>query len=285
MKRLVTFFMMSLALSALAQPVAIEATLLTSSTGRQQGFLSKQDVFQKAVLLKSPTKQDTALLVFRGWPGIARLQASQDWQRNLNFMARNAQLFLDAGISIVVMDCPSDQQAMLSTYDPASCDDGYRSSKQHAEDVTSMMDKLNKDHGLSKFYVFGHSYGSLSSKWLAHHLGSRLEGSIHSAAQTTGGRDRFTGFGNSAMSVDVSRLAAPSLHIHHEGDGCASTPYATVRGYAKDNLVTVRGGSRNGDPCGGGHLHSYEGREIEVSKAIIAWISDKEVRALVGAPD
>lgn len=285
MKGLFTFFAMSIALSAAAQTVAIDATLLTSSTGRQHGMLSKQDVIQRAVLLKSSSKQDTALLVFRGWPGIARLEASQDWRRNLNFMARNVQLFLDAGISVVVMDCPSDQQSMLGNFDPASCDDGYRSSKQHAEDVTSMMDKLNKDHGLSKFYVFGHSYGTLSSKWLAHNLGSRLEGSIHSAAQTVAGRGRFTGFGNSAMSVDVNRLAAPSLHIHHEADGCASTPYATVRGYAKDNLVTVRGGSRNGDPCGGGHLHSYEGRETEVSKAIIAWISDREVRALVGASD
>jgi len=281
MRRLILVLAAWMALGAHAQAPAFDASLLVIPTGRQQGLFTKEDVLQRAVLLKSPVAQDTALLVFRGWPGIARLESANDWRRNLNFMGGRVRLFLDAGISLVVMDCPTDQQAMAGPYNPAACDDGYRSSRQHADDVALVIDRLAKEHGFSKFYVFGHSYGTISSKWLAHHLGSRLEGSIHSAAQTLGGAR----FGYSAMSVDMSRLAAPSLHVHHEADACAFTPYATVKGYASGNLVSVRGGRRNGDPCGGTHLHSYEGRETEASEAIIAWIRQREVRAAVGIPD
>jgi hypothetical protein len=70
--------------------------------------------------------------------------------------------------------------------------------------------------------------------------------------------------------------------VHNERDACRSTPYDYVQGYAKDNLVTVRGGIPDGDPCGGGHLHSHQGREEVVVKAIIAWIKTRQVDRLIG---
>lgn len=270
---------------ALAQATAFDTSLLVVPTARQQGLFTKEDVLQKALLLKSSVAQETALLVFRGWPGIARLQSANDWRRNLNFMQDRVSLFLEAGISLVIVDCPTDHNALLGAYDPASCDDAYRSSRQHVDDVTRVIDKLKTDHGLSRFYVFGHSYGTISSKWLAHHLGDRLAGSIHSAAQTRAGGMRFAGYASTAMSVDLSKLQAPSLHIHHGNDACPYTPYETVQRYAGANLVTVRGGRTSGDPCGARHYHSYEGRESEASQAVIAWITRREVQAMVGAPD
>jgi hypothetical protein len=49
-----------------------------------------------------------------------------------------------------------------------------------------------------------------------------------------------------------------------------------VKGYAGENLVTVRGG----DPVGGGgHLHSHLGREEIVIRSIISWIKTKKARS------
>lgn len=55
-----------------------------------------------------------------------------------------------------------------------------------------------------------------------------------------------------------------------------------MREYAGENLVTVRGGVPGGDPCGGAHLHSYQGREELVVRSIISWIKNKKVERLVG---
>ena len=55
-----------------------------------------------------------------------------------------------------------------------------------------------------------------------------------------------------------------------------------IKGYAGENLVTVRGGTPEGDPCEGIHLHSYRGRERVVVGAIITWIKTGKVERLVG---
>jgi hypothetical protein len=70
--------------------------------------------------------------------------------------------------------------------------------------------------------------------------------------------------------------------VHNENDACRSTPYHYVKNYSQDNLVTVRGGVPEGDPCGGGHLHSHQGREVAVVESIIRWIKTKQVDRLIG---
>jgi hypothetical protein len=55
-----------------------------------------------------------------------------------------------------------------------------------------------------------------------------------------------------------------------------------VKGYAGENLLTVRGGIPEGDPCGAAHLHGYQGREEVVVKAIIAWIKTGKTERVVG---
>jgi hypothetical protein len=56
----------------------------------------------------------------------------------------------------------------------------------------------------------------------------------------------------------------------------------TVKECAGENLVTVRGGVPGGDPCGGTHLHSYQGREELVVRSIISWIKTRKVDRLIG---
>jgi hypothetical protein len=84
-------------------PILIEADV-----GRETGVFSKSPVVQRAILLKPSIPSDTALLFYRGWSGIANIKSENDWYRNLNFLKNNTNLFAQAGISLVVMDCPSE---------------------------------------------------------------------------------------------------------------------------------------------------------------------------------
>ncbi|HKB61662.1 MAG TPA: alpha/beta fold hydrolase [Burkholderiales bacterium] len=253
--------------------------LIEIDRGRTEGLFTKSPVFQRAILAKPAKPTDTALLYFRGYPGIARIQSVAHKQRNLQpFMRMNQHIFAQEGIALVIMDCPTDQWGAPGPR-PSACFDNYRSSKQHADDVRSVIARLRDEHGFSKIFVMGHSMGTVSSRWLAKNLGSEISGSIHSASMNGPTRD---GFANSVSGVSYDTIAAPVLHVHNENDACPGTPYYVVKGYAGENLVTVRGGVPAGDPCGGTHLHSYGGREELVVRSIISWIKTKKVDRQIG---
>lgn len=253
--------------------------LIEIDRGRTEGIFTKSPVFQRAILAKPAKPTDTALLYFRGYPGIARIQSVADKQGNLQpFMRMNQRIFAEEGIALVIMDCPTDQWSAPGPY-VTSCLDSYRSSKEHADDVRSVIARLRDEHGYSKIFVMGHSFGTISSRWLAKNLGSEIDGSIHSASMN--GRNP-QGFANSLSRFSYDTIAAPILHVHNENDACQHTPYSIVKEYAGENLVTVRGGVPKGDPCGGTHLHSYQGREEIVIRSIISWIKTKKVDRVIG---
>src|SRR3982751_1220621 len=84
--------------------------LIEIDTGRTQGIFTKSAVFQRATLARPEKPSDTALLYFRGYPGIVRIQSVADKSRNLQpFMRMNQRLLAEEGIALVVMDCPADQ--------------------------------------------------------------------------------------------------------------------------------------------------------------------------------
>jgi alpha/beta superfamily hydrolase len=258
----------------------VNPILVEVQTGRESGVFPKSPVVQRAIILQPSAPSDTALLFYRGWSGIANIKSANDWQRNLNFLKNYTGLFDEAGISLVVMDCPSDENGVSPGNTPLGCNDDFRSSKKHADDVRKVIATLREKNSITKFYVMGHSYGAISSKWLAKNLGNELSGSIHSASQTLATRNRA--FAYSMESFDMSSIKAPVLNIHHADDQCAYTPYSTVLAYSTKNLITVKGGIPSGDICGGGHYHSFEGREEVSSKAIIKWIKTGQLEELIG---
>lgn len=257
-------------------PILIEA-----DTDRETGIFSKSAVIQRAIMLKPSVSSDTALLFYRGWSGIANIQTENDWKRNLNYLRNNTDLFAQAGITLVVMDCPTDENSVTTGNTPLGCDDDYRSSIKHANDVRKLMALLKEKYEINKFYIMGHSYGTVSSKWLAKNLGNEIQGSIHSASMTYANR-RNRAYGYSVESFDMSTLKASVLNIHHVDDMCFLTPYATVAAYSMQNLITVKGGEGTGDVCGGTHLHSMAGRERATSEAIIKWIKTGQIQSVVG---
>ncbi len=279
MKWLFSIFALAFFGPAIAQtmtPILIEVDV-----GRESGVFAKSPVVQRAILLKPSIQTDTALLFYRGWSGIANIKTVNDWKRNLNYLQNNTDLFAQAGIALVVMDCPSDENSVAPGNKPLGCNDDYRSSVKHADDVRKIMALLKEKYGIKNFYVMGHSYGTISSKWLAKNLGKEIQGSIHSASMTVANNHNRS-YGSSVESFDMSLLNAPVLNIHHGDDQCSHTPYLTVVAYSKSNLITVKGGEGTGDVCGGTHLHSMGGREEVTSKAIVRWIKTGQVQSIVG---
>jgi len=258
---------------------------LNIDTGRVEGLFTKQPVYQRAIMLAKPNPDsDTALLFFRGWPGIWRYSEKTDVTRTSPRGQLMRDVYAKEGITFVSVDCPTDQwgaeirpTAFISG-PPPSCLDNYRQSQQHADDVRKVIQLLRKEHGIRHFYVQGHSFGTISSRWLAKHLDKEIDGVIHSASMN--GPNPRAGY--SVVGFDYASLSAPQLYIHHENDACTSTPYAAVKAYAGNNLVTVRGGIAQGDPCGAGHLHSFEGRDGEVAQAIADWILHRKLEPVIG---
>lgn len=277
-------FFFALIMACATVPASAADTLIEIDTGRTTGFFSRSPAVLRAILSSPSQPTQTALLFFRGWPGIAWIESAEDKARNLlPFMRTTEPLLHEAGIALVVVDCPTDQWgAGRRGPSPVSCDDAFRASPLHAEDVRRLIRKLGADHGLTDIYLLGHSYGTISSKWLAVALGDEIRGSIHSAAMSQAAGGQYTRFGSTASRVPLGEIKAPVLHVHHRDDACRTTPFAPVKAYAGDRLVTVTGGSPAGDPCGGGHFHSYLGVERSVGEALIAWIRSRKVVDVVG---
>lgn len=250
--------------------------LIEIDTGRKTGVFVRSPVLQRAILSPPAQATGTALLFFRGWPGIGWIETAGDKARNLLPFMREAEPLLHAaGIALVIVDCPTDQWGPRprSTF-PESCDDTFRSSTSHAGDIRRLLEKLRTEHGMTDFYLLGHSYGSISSKWLALALGDEIRGSIHSAAMTVQGGGPYQRYGSSAALVPMEKIRARVLHLHHRQDACPNTPYAAVQGYAGENLVSIEGGAPTGsDPCGALHYHSYRGVERVAAEAVVRWIT------------
>lgn len=261
---------------------------------REFGFFSKSPAVLRAVYVapaKSRPKQ--AILFFSGWPGILWIPENfqpdkmiQNSAKSKFFVTKHLGMFAEQDLVLVMVDCPTDEWGNSTrTRDPMGCGDSYRSSQKHAQDIRRLMRHLHDHQGVEKFYVMGHSYGSISSRWLAANLGHEIEGSIHSASLThmsAPQNPKLLDFGNSLPRFNNDLISKPYLYIHNAQDQCHSNQYPTIQKLVPDRLITVKGGAAEGDPCGGGHLHSYQGREVEALNAILKWVKTKEITPVVG---
>ena len=270
---IIGFFM---ALSCSAEPILIEEKL-----DRTQGVFIKNPVYIRALAWMPEEKADTVILYFNGWPSISRIENDKTFFNGINRFIR-VSMFLKENVGVVLMDCPTDQWGIKSWDVPTACDDSYRSSKQHVQDIERVIKFLKESHAIKNFYLMGHSHGTISAKLLGKAMAQDVAGVISSAAVTLRYKGAVSNFGWAGENFNMDDLKIPVLNIHHEEDGCWPTPYATVLKYSKNNLITVQGGIKNGPVCGGGNYHSYEGNEIEINKAIIKWIQSREVTPYVG---
>ncbi len=230
----------------------------------------------RGLLDLAPAPNGKVLMVFPGWPGIPRIEL-KDGRPSWLYLQQHVQemrpLLHQAGISVLTVDCPTDQWGQRGP-SPTACDDDYRSSMQHAQDVRALIAQTRQAAALQQFYAMGHSYGAVSSHWLAIHLGTELAGSIHSATQSVAGGGAFTRYASTVATIAPAQLPPTSIYLHHRDDLCRFTPYAFAKKQAIHGLMTVTGGNRWSEPCGKASFHSYAERSQEVGAALVKWLNE-----------
>jgi len=85
--------------------------------------------------------------------------------------------------------------------------------------------------------------------------------------------------GRPVPAMPLGKLKIPTLVVHHKDDGCEHCAYSEIpklmnrlMGAARTELVTIEGGTNNGDPCEAQAYHGFNGRDEEVVDKIAKWI-------------
>lgn len=232
-------------------------------------------VTMNIIIMESEPPMQKVLLVVPGSPGSdgrVMLKSTTPFDRSVQYFGPHKAMFESSGIALVGVGCPTDQW-----FNKDNCGDDYRSSQQHIDDMNVVVAFLKQRNGFKDFYIFGHSSGGISSRWLSLRMPEQFKGVINSSVMNKS----FGGLANSMSNFDMRAIKIPVLNIAHENDTCGSTPYDLVKKYSNGNLITVRGGEGSGEVCGRLHRHSFAGRQKAVSKAIIKWINTGEVESFI----
>ena len=229
---------------------------------------TRNGVSQRFLLIPA-TEPKAAVVLFAGGHGGLQLNeaGSPRWGNN-NFLVRSARLFAAQGFTVAVIDAPSDKQSppYLS---------GLRQSPEHVADVKAVIAWL-KDEVKRPVWLIGTSRGTQSVAAVSTALGRNggPDGLVLTSTILNDPRSR------SVPDMALEKLTVPVLVVHHEQDACRVCLFrdmprlmeklATV---PRKELMTLRGGENQGDPCEALAYHGFNGLEAEVVGRITAWIA------------
>ena len=232
---------------------------------------TRPGVTQRFVYL-APENPKAAVVLFAGGHGGLQIlpNGSFKWGEG-NFLVRTRQLFVQNGLSVAVVDAPSDRQA-------APFLGGFRQTPEHVADIKAVIAWLKKQANVPVWLV-GTSMGTLSAAFVATQVGPG-----------DGGPDGLV-LTSSILSFDAGRplpamplqnIAIPVLIVHHEQDGCKYCAYSQIprllgklSSTPKKELLTFKGGENRGDPCEALAYHGFNGLEEDVVVKIAEWILAK----------
>jgi dienelactone hydrolase len=227
---------------------------------------TRSGVTQRFLYMPAADAQAAVILFVGGHGGLQFDESGRPRTLRNNFLVRSRALFAAQGLTVAIVDAPSDRQA-----EPYL--NGFRHTPEHAADVRAVIAWLKAQTKLPVWLV-GTSRGTQSAAAVA-------------VALKTGGPDGVVltstvlvdrrGMPVPDMAVDTLKI--PALVVHHEQDTCRACLYsgvprlmAKLAPLPKKELVTFRGGESRGDPCESLAYHGYNGIESEVVGRIGAWI-------------
>jgi dienelactone hydrolase len=181
-----------------------------------------------------------------------------------NFLSGGAKRFTDNGITVAIVDVPSDRRTL----------EGFRNTAEHAQDTAAVIAFLRQQSNLP-VWAIGTSNGSLSAATAAALLKEHGPDGIVLTSSVT----RKPGVAaHPVTDAALDQIMVPTLFVHHKNDGCAITPYSAIPGVMesmkkakKVDLITIEGGENRGNPCHTGY-HQFLGIEAVVTKQIADWI-------------
>jgi hypothetical protein len=258
-------------------PLFAIALLALLSSGHAQTIPSVVDiptrsgVTQRMIVL-SPPEPKAAVILFAGGHGGLQIFAngSMKWGEG-NFLVRTRQLFADAGLTVAVIDAPSDRQSppFLS---------GFRQRPEHAADVKAAIAWL-RENAKAPVWLIGTSRGTQSAAYATTELAGPdgPDGLVLTSTILTD----FKG-NRPVPAMPLNKIRVPVLVVQHEQDGCEHCSFSEVPvlmaklgNASRTQLLAFKGGENRGDPCEAFAYHGFNGLEREVVQQIAAWILAK----------
>ena len=261
---------------------ALTAWLVAASPAGAQEIVrldARPGVTQSYFLARVPKDPQAVALLFPGGGGSIGLRSEDGRIRFApgNFLVRVRAEFVKRDVVTAILDAPSDAQSAWGMTDE------FRLGDAHLTDVRAILVDLGRRFPELPVFLIGTSRGTVSAASLGARLDRGVAGVVLTSSmyRATGPRANEPGPGLSRF--DFARLKLPVLIVHHQHDGCASTPYIDAYHLAKTfPLVTVKGGvPATSGPCEPMSAHGFLGREVETVEAIVNWMLkrpyDKEI--------
>lgn len=222
------------------------------------------------ILVITPDKAKAAVILFPGGDGGVTLEADGRIPKLAgNFLVRSRQLFVDQGLTTVVIDAPSDRQS----YPYLS---GYRQTAEHVADVKAVIAWLRTQANIPVWLV-GTSRGTQSAGYVATQLprtDGGPDGIVLTASVVRDPRSR------ALPEMALDRVRIPVLVAHHRQDSCRVCLFSDVpllmdklTAATRRELLVFDGGINVGDPCEARAYHGFNGIEREVIDRIADWIT------------
>ena len=232
---------------------------------------TRPSVTQRMIVLL-PEKPKAAVVLLAG--GHGGLQITRDgiikWGEK-NFVVRSRQLFAANGLTVVLIDAPSDRQ------NPPFLG-GFRQKPEHVADIKAVIAWL-KQRGDIPVWLVGTSRGTQSAAFIASQLAPSdggPDGIVLTSTILADTRSR------PVPRMPLGKIQVAALVVHHKMDGCEHCKYVNLpqlmdnlTAVPRKELLTFEGGNTQGDPCEAMAYHGFNGIEQEVVTKIVVWITQK----------
>ncbi len=231
---------------------------------------TRKGVIQKFFVIK-PKKSAANVILFAGGHGALDLREDSGfltigWGSG-NFLVRTRDRFAENGLTVAVVDAPSD---MLG----GGMSGGFRSTSPHVKDIEGVIAYLKRLNGLPVWLV-GTSRGTESAAFVAIHSRAPIGGLVLTSSITVSNKN-----GSAIDGFALEKIRVPVQIVYHEQDGCDVTPAygnrSIARGLINSPKVSSKGFTGGWEPisgpCNALSAHGFLGVEDEVVAAIAEFI-------------
>lgn len=174
---------------------------------------------------------------------------------------------------VVAVGLPSDQSPGLSLE--------WRETKEHAQDISAVMDVVMKQYPGARITVLGFSNGCRSAAHVSaaarKRWGTSLQGVVMLSCSAEAFRDDWMAALRGPLIGTSEFPKVPVLVVHHKRDSCLY--FENVEMQAKwFDFITVDD-TKLPRPnvaareCGNGSAHQFSGKEQKVYQAVVDWIN------------
>ncbi len=266
MRRLLIATCMTLAMQVAASTAAPAADARLVSINTPRGV-------KQAFILLTPDTPVASVIVFAGGHGALGLRdaTSMNWGRS-NFVVRTRDMLAAEGFTVAVVDAPSDRRKGMNAI--------FRMSDAHAGDIAAVAGYLKKQAKVP-VWLMGTSMGTFSAAEGA--IAARNVDGLVLTSTVTHANPKWKiarRFPDGVASMNVDRVAVPTLIVAHADDGCFVSPASGAaklkarlkRARTVDVAMLSGGAPPKAEPCEGRSQHGYFGIEKQAIVTIARFI-------------